>query len=65
MRSMLAKMNQHQRGECKCWNKVVGVLPIILARAFFLLWLLKPISRELAKEECPLISRVIAKKSTA
>jgi len=40
-------------------------LAIILARAFFLLWLPKLISRELVEEECPLISRVTAKKSTA
>jgi hypothetical protein len=38
---------------------------MILARAFFLLWLLKPSSRELVKEDHPLISRVIAKKLTA
>jgi hypothetical protein len=45
--------------------RVVGVSPIILARAFFLLWLEEPISGELIKEEHPLINRVIAKKSTA
>jgi hypothetical protein len=45
--------------------RVVGVSPIILARAFFLLWLEEPISGELVKEEHPLINRVIAKKSTA
>jgi hypothetical protein len=38
---------------------------MILAGAFPLLSLLKPISRELAEEEHPLISRGIAKKSTA
>jgi len=37
---------------------------MILAGAFPLLSLFKPISRELAEEEHPLISRVIAKKST-
>jgi hypothetical protein len=37
---------------------------MILARAFFLLWLLKPSSRELVKEELPLINRLIAKKTT-
>jgi len=36
-----------------------------LARAFFLLWLLKPISWELVKEEYPLSNRIVAKKSTA
>jgi hypothetical protein len=49
---------------CKYWNEVVRVSPIILARAFFLLWLLKPISGELVKEEHPLINRLIAKKTT-
>jgi hypothetical protein len=38
---------------------------MILARAFFLLWLLKLIPGELVKEEHPLINRVIAKKPTA
>jgi hypothetical protein len=50
---------------CKCRNEAVGVLAIILARAFPLPWLLKPISRELVKEEHLLINRGIAKKSTA
>ncbi len=49
---------------CKCWNEVVGVSLIILVGAFPLLSLLKPISRERAEEEHPLISRGIAKKST-
>jgi hypothetical protein len=43
----------------------VGIFAIILVREFSLFWLLKPTSRELAEEECPLISRVITKKSTA
>jgi hypothetical protein len=38
---------------------------MILAGAFPLLSLLKPISRELAEEEHPLISGGIAKQSTA
>jgi hypothetical protein len=50
---------------CICWNEGVRVSPSILARAFFLLWLEKPISGELVKEEYPLINSVIAKKSTA
>src|SRR5712692_5239204 len=50
---------------CTCWNEVVGVSLSIRAGAFPLLSLLKPISRELAEEEHPLISRGIAKKSTA
>jgi len=44
---------------------VVGVALILLAGAFPLLSLLKPLSRERAEEEHPLISRGIAKKSTA
>jgi hypothetical protein len=40
----------------------VGISPVILARAFFLLRLLRLISGELFKEKHPLISRVIAKK---
>jgi hypothetical protein len=44
--------------------RVVRVSPMILARAFFLLWLLKPIPGELVKEEHPLINRRIAKKTT-
>src|SRR5437763_772613 len=50
---------------CTCWNEVVGVSPIILAKAVFLLWLLEAISGELVKEAYPLINRVIAKKSAA
>jgi hypothetical protein len=38
---------------------------MILARAFFLPWLLKLISGELVKEEHPLINSIIAKKSAA
>ena len=49
----------------KCGNDAVEVFAIILTREFFLLWLPRPISRELAEEECPLISRVIAKKTRA
>ena len=45
--------------------RVVGGSLILLAGAFPLLSLLKPISRERAQEEHPLISRGIAKKSTA
>jgi hypothetical protein len=30
--------------KCKGWNEVVEVSLIVLTRAFFLLWLLKPIS---------------------
>jgi hypothetical protein len=37
---------------------------IILVGAFFLFWLLKPISGELVKGERSLINRVITKKST-
>jgi hypothetical protein len=40
--------------------RVVGVSLIILAGAFPLLYLLKPISRERAEEEHPLISGGIA-----
>jgi hypothetical protein len=54
-----------QADACKCWNEAVGVSAIILARKFSLLRLPRPISRALAEEEYPLISRVIAKKSTA
>ncbi len=46
-------------------HEAVGVSPIILARAFFLPWLLKLISGELVKEEHPLINSIIAKKSAA
>jgi hypothetical protein len=45
--------------------RVVGVSPMSLAGAFFLLWLLTSISGELGEEKHPLINRVIAKESTA
>ena len=45
--------------------RVVGVALILLAGAFPLLSLLRPISKERDEEEHPLISRGIAKKSTA
>jgi hypothetical protein len=45
--------------------RVVGVSLILQAGAFPLLSLIKPISRERAEEEHPLVSRGIAKKSTA
>jgi hypothetical protein len=53
------------RGQTYHSPPVKVALPIILASAFFFLRLLKLISRLLAKEEYPLINRVIAKKSTA
>jgi len=51
--------------DCKYWNEAVGVFAIILAREFSLFWLSKPIAKELAEKERPLINRVIAQKSTA
>lgn len=57
----LAKTKQRPRARLEA----VDLRVIILAVAFLLLWPLKAISGELAKEGYPLINRVITKKPTA